>query len=84
MTGTITSDLSGGMARRALHVVPLMGNITTFEPDRGGLGDHRAVRRGFIAVKDQVAFHKKTECLPEILDSLPMEFPRGGDQAASI
>lgn len=54
-----------------------MGNVTTFEPYRGGLGDHRPVRRGFIAVKDQVALHKNTECLPEILDSLPMEFPRG-------
>jgi len=69
LTGTIASDLSGGIAFRALHVVPLMSNITTFEPDRGGLGDYRSVRSGLVAVKDQIAFHRKLSAFGRISDN---------------
>jgi len=56
---TVTFYFSDCFAARALHVVALMGDDAAFESDCARFGDYRSVRSGFVAVKDQVAFHKK-------------------------
>jgi hypothetical protein len=57
LTRTVAFDFAGCLTRRTLHIVALVGDVTAFELNRGGLGDDRSVRGGLVAVEDQVTLH---------------------------
>ena len=57
LPGAIAFDFADGIARRTLHVVALVGDVTALELNRGWLSNYRAVGCRLIAGQNQISSH---------------------------